>query len=178
MQKTVRLCLMREFGAVVFLLGLVLVVWIAPVLAATTRLQRDMVVDPLTGVALGGFDPITYFTDSEPVAGRTDFEIIWKDVPWYFSSEGNMEVFRRAPEVYAPQFGAHGVMGLARGFLSDGNPLIYKVLDNRLYLFYSFSNRAAFELVDKTARLEALRNWTRLTGTGVAASEGPSRPTN
>ncbi len=132
--------------------------------ASTERLQHEVVVDPLTGVALGGYDAVSYFTESSPLPGRGDFEVIWKDVPWYFANEANMEVFRKAPEVYAPQFGGHGVMSLARGFFSDGNPQIYEVLDNRLYLFYSFSNRAAFELANKTARLQALRNWALLTG--------------
>ncbi len=132
--------------------------------ANSTRLVSDVVVDPLSGVALNGFDPISYFTDAEPAQGSADFELFWKGVAWYFTSEGNMEIFSKAPEVYAPVYGGHGAMSLARGFLSDGNPLIYKVLDKRLYLFYSFPNREAFELSDKTARLDAIENWQQLRG--------------
>lgn len=130
--------------------------------ASTSRLSSDVVVDPLSGVALNGYDPISYFTDVEPLPGKSDFELIWRGVPWFFASEGNMEIFLKAPEIYAPQYGGHGVMSLSRGFLSDGNPLIYKVVDNRLYLFYSFSNREAFEQADKIARVEAIGNWQRL----------------
>lgn len=133
-----------------------------PTFASSSRLSTDIVIDPLSGVALNGYDPVSYFTDAEPLPGKRDFELIWQGVPWFFSSEGNMEIFSKAPQIYAPQYGGHGVMSLSRGFLSDGNPLIYKVLDNRLYLFYSFSNREAFEQADKIARVEAIDNWQRL----------------
>jgi len=139
---------------------------LAPVLggalANSGSLVSDIVVDPLTGVALSGFDPVSYFTEDEPLPGSADFELFWKGVPWYFATEANMEIFSKYPEVYAPAYGGHGAMGVARGFLSDGNPQIYKVLDQRLYLFYSFSNRKAFELSEKTALLKGLKNWQEL----------------
>ncbi len=135
---------------------------LGPVLANSARLVTDMVVDPLTGVALNGFDPVSYFTDEEPMRGSADFEMFWRGVPWYFASEANLEIFSKSPDVYAPLYGGHGAMSLARGFLSDGNPMIYKVLDKRLYLFYSFSNREAFELGDKIARINGINNWQQL----------------
>jgi len=131
-------------------------------LAATSRVVPDIVVNPLSGVALNGYDPVSYFTRKEPVKGKPEFELFWSGVPWYFASEANMEVFYKAPEIYAPQFGGYGTMSLARGFLSDGNPLIYTVLNDRLFLFYSFSNRDAFNLTDKTTRVLAYANWPQL----------------
>jgi len=133
-----------------------------PVLANSARLVSDVVVDPLTGVALNGFDPVSYFTNEAPMRGSVDFEMFWRGVPWYFANEANLEIFSKSPDVYAPLYGGHGAMSLARGFLSDGNPMIYKVLDKRLYLFYSFSNREAFELGDKIARINGINNWQQL----------------
>ena len=153
-------------GAKPFFAGLILVLGVgmsllAPTggLGATGQIVPGIVVDPLSGLALDGYDAVSYFTEAEPVPGRPEFEYYWLGVPWYFSSAANLEVFSRAPEVYAPQFGGHGAMSLARGFLSDGNPLIYSVLNNRLYLFYSFGNRSAFLLGDKGARVDALSVW-------------------
>ena len=51
-----------------------------------------------------------------------------------------------SPEIYAPQYGGHGAMSVARGFLSDSDPQIYTVFKQRLYLFYSAGNREAFLL--------------------------------
>jgi len=131
-------------------------------LAGTSRLLSDIVIDPLSGVALDGYDPVSFFTEEEPQKGKPEFELFWSSVPWYFTSEANLEVFFKSPQIYAPQFGGHGTMSLARGFLSDGNPLIYAVLNDRLFLFYSFSNRDAFFLTDKTVRVQAYDNWQRL----------------
>ncbi len=143
-------------------LGAMLVLGVtASVYGASERVVPGIVVDPLSGVALNGYDAISYFTDAEPMPGLPELEFYWRGVPWYFSSAANLEVFARDPEIYAPQFGGHATMSLARGFLSDGNPLIYQVLDNRLYLFYSFGNREAFSLADKTARVKATATWQK-----------------
>ncbi len=83
-----------------------------------------IVTDPLTGVALDGFDPVTYFTEPLPRLGKPDYEYYWGGVPWYFVTAANRDVFIRAPDVYAPQHGGHCEMSLARGYLSDGKPQI------------------------------------------------------
>jgi len=166
------LTLMRVFGLLVdagkkyMLAGIVLVGMISSgaVLAATSKIVPDIVVDPLSGVALSGYDPVSYFTEKDPLKGKPEFELFWSGVPWYFASEANMEVFYKNPKIYAPQFGGFGTMSLARGFLSEGNPLIYAVLNDRLFLFYSFSNLDAFNLTNKIARVQAYDNWPQLHG--------------
>ncbi len=114
----------------------------------------QVVVNPLTGVAIDGMDPVSYFTESEPLRGSPDFEYVWAGVPWYFASDANRQVFERAPSVYAPQFGGFGTTALARGFFSDGSPRVYAVFSNRLYFFYSAGNREAFDSA-KIAMVEA-----------------------
>lgn len=120
------------------------------------------VVDPLTGVALGGYDPISYFDPGEPHAGRPEFAYEWGGVPWYFTSAANRDAFARAPETYAPQFGGYGAMGVARGFLAAGNPRIYAVLADHLFLFYSTGNRAAFLMAPRDAYKAAEEKWPAL----------------
>jgi len=132
--------------------------------AAAAPLVTTIVADPLTGVAIDGYDPISYFTDAEPQPGSPDNEYWWGGVPWYFASEANRDVFMRAPEVYAPQFGGHCAMGLARGYLSDGKPRIYAIEKMKLYLFYSIANREAFLLSKEEAIGGASLNWEELAG--------------
>jgi len=134
---------------------------LAPANAAS--LVSSVVTDPLTGIAIGGYDPVSYFTEPEPQMGRGDFEYVWAGVPWHFASAANLEVFRRAPEIYAPQYGGHGAMGVARGYLSQGNPRIYAVFKQRLYLFYSPANREAFLMAPDKAALEGEAQWARLS---------------
>ncbi|MHA6690839.1 YHS domain-containing (seleno)protein [Devosia sp. A449] len=124
-----------------------------------------IVTDPLTGVAIYGMDPVSYFTESDPQLGRGDFEFIWNNVSWHFASAANRDIFQRSPEIYAPQFGGHGAMGMARGYVADSDPRIYTVFKQRLYLFYSASNREAFLLAPDVAAQQAETHWTELSKT-------------
>lgn len=122
-----------------------------------------IVTDPLTGIGIYGMDPVSYFTESEPQQGRGDFEFIWNNVPWHFASAANRDIFMRAPEIYAPQFGGHGAMGVARGYVADSDPRIYTVFKQRLYLFYSAANREAFLLSPDAAAQAAEEQWAKLS---------------
>jgi hypothetical protein len=139
-----------------------------PLLAAAPGLAVSSIVttiatDPLTGVAIEGYDPVSYFTETEPLLGRSDLELVWGGVPWHFSSAANREVFRRSPQIYAPQYGGYGAMGVARGYISHGDPLIYAVFKQRLYFFYSVANREAFLLEPDKAALEGQAQWQDLS---------------
>lgn len=124
-----------------------------------------IVTDPLTGVAIGGMDPVSYFTDPAPQQGRPEYEAHWMGAPWHFANEANLENFKRAPEIYAPQYGGHGAMSMARGFVSDSDPAIYTIFKQRLYLFYSAANREAFLLAPDAAARAGLANWPALSKT-------------
>lgn len=126
-------------------------------------LVTTIVTDPLTGVAIEGYDPISYFTEAEPQPGSPSHEYYWAGVPWYFISEANRDVFMRAPEIYAPQFGGHCAMSLARGYLSDGQPRLYAIEKMKLYLFYSTANREAFLASSEDAVARAELGWPALS---------------
>lgn len=148
---------MRPVLAIVFALVLI---GTAPGPAfAVASAQRTMITDPLTGVAMAGFDPVSYFVEAEPVPGLPDFSLEWNDYTWYFSNAANRDVFAGAPDDYVPEFGGHCAMGLARGYLSDGNPRIYSILANRLFLFYSTGNRDAFLLAPRSAYERGTAKW-------------------
>lgn len=124
-----------------------------------------IVTDPLTGIAMSGMDPVSYFTEPEPLQGLADYEFIWNNVPWYFATPANRDVFSRSPEIYAPQFGGHDGMGVSRGFLSDGDARFFAMFKQRLYLFYSAANREAFLLAPDAAATQAEARWPELSKT-------------
>ena len=132
-------------------------------MARADGLVTTIVTDPLTGVAIDGYDPVSYFIDSEPHLGRPDFEYDWGGVPWYFESAANRDVFARNPDIYAPQYGGHCLMSLSRGYLSDGKPRLYAIEAMKLYFFYSSANRDAFLLSKSEAIAEAGKNWPKLS---------------
>lgn len=161
---------MRQFGKQI----LTLIAWALLSFAAEAAgLVTSVVTDPLSGVAIDGYDPVSYFTESEPEPGMADYEYVWGGVSWYFASPANRDVFIRNPEVYAPQYGGHCVTSLARGYVSDGKAKIYVIDALKLYLFYSSANRDAFLLSRSTTLTAAASKWTALSQqlTGVAQVE-------
>ncbi len=146
-----------------FVLPLLGMVWLAILPVRAQSVVTLIVTDPLTGVGIYGWDPVSYFTEPEPLQGRADFEHIWNNVPWHFATAANRDIFKSAPDIYAPQFGGHGAMGMARGYVSDSNPKIYVVFKQRLYLFYSAANREAFVLSPDEAAREAEARWPELS---------------
>jgi YHS domain-containing protein len=150
--------IMRQIGKQCLTLLCVLLGLVLPAAA-----EGPIVTDPLSGVAVEGYDPVSYFIGPEPVPGLPAYEYEWQGVPWYFASAANRDVFKRNPEVYAPQFGGHCAMGVARGHLSEGRPGIYLVEGARLYLFYSAGNREAFRVGRPQSRADSETNWQHLS---------------
>jgi YHS domain-containing protein len=141
--------------------------------AMAAALVNTIVADPLTGVALDGYDPVTYFSNSEPLPGSADHAAMWGGVTWYFSSAANRDVFLLNPEIYAPQYGGHCVTSLSRGYLSDGKPRLYAIAGMKLYLFYSLANREAFfSSSDGKAVAEAEARWPALAAGLTGRAEG------
>jgi YHS domain-containing protein len=130
-----------------------------PVLAATTE---RVVVNRYSGLAIEGFDPVAYFTDSEATLGVAEFEASEAGVVWRFRNEGNRASFVAHPETYGPQFGGYDPIDLGRGVTYAGNPRFWVVAGQRLYLFGREEHRDAFSadparfLKDANARWPAL----------------------
>ena len=146
-----------------FVLPLFAMVFATIVPARAQSVVTLIVTDPLTGIAISGFDPVSYFTEGAPLPGRPDFEFSWQNVPWYFATPANRDVFASAPEIYAPQYGGHDGMGVSRGFVSDSDARIFTVFKERLYLFYSAANREAFLLAPDAAARTGAENWPALS---------------
>jgi hypothetical protein len=133
-------------------------------LAAPAR-GDPLVVNADSGLALSGFDPVAYFTDRRPQAGRPDLELSQDGAVWRFRNVGNRAAFRDHPDAYTPRLGGYDPVGVARNRSVAGNPLVWAVVGERLYLFYSGADRAAF-LAAPTRTLEtAERNWPEVKRT-------------
>src|SRR6185503_7657529 len=116
--------MMRQIGKQILTIAL----WAGLAFSAHAgSLVTTIVTDPLTGVAIDGYDPVSYFIEVEPQIGKPDFEYVWQGVSWYFETAANRDIFIRSPSVYAPQYGGHCLMSLSRGYLSDGKPRLYAI---------------------------------------------------
>ena len=68
------------------------------------------------------------------MAGQQKFRLMWRNAIWQFESRENMEGFERNPHAFAPQYGGYCAFGLANGFKFDGDPDVWRIVDDRLYL--------------------------------------------
>jgi hypothetical protein len=129
-----------------------------PAVAMTERI----VADRHTGLAIGGFDPVAYFTDGTPTFGQPDIEYTVRGVTWRFRNVGNRAAFVQRPDVYMPKFGGHDPIAIGRGVARAGNPLLWLISGARLYLFYDRAALEAFAADPDRAVVAAERNWPEI----------------
>ena len=153
---------MRQIGKQILTLtkryAVLLCLVLAAMAAPAAAQSKGTVVDFLTGVAISGYDPVSYFTEPEPLLGSAPMNMSGTGCPG-ICSPANRDIFI---EVYAPLFGGHCAMSMARGFLSDSNPTIYRIVEDRLVLFYSVGNREAFDIARPVMFTRAVTNWQAL----------------
>jgi hypothetical protein len=124
--------------------------------AATTE---RIVLDPRTGLAIHGYDPVAYFTDAVALAGRAELELNYGGVVWRFRNAGNRAAFAERPDVYMPQFGGYDPVGLAHAVASPGHPQLWLIDKNRLFMFHSVEARNAFAADPPRAAALAAAKW-------------------
>jgi hypothetical protein len=127
-----------------------------PAGAATTE---RLVVDRHTGLALYGFDPVAYFTDVKPMVGRPELELSFAGAVWRFRNEGNRAAFVDRPDVYMPRFGGYDPLGVVRGVAVPGDPQLWLVARQRLYLFQTRATRDAFAAAPDRFLAAAQEKW-------------------
>ena len=152
-QKRKRLC--AGFAAVVA----ALVTLSAGSPASEAATTERLVVDWHTGLAIGGYDPVAFFTDGRPVAGSANFELRYAGAIWRFRNVGNRDAFAAQPDIYMPKFGGYDPVGVTRGVAVAGNPNVWLIAGERLYLFYDRGRLEKFVGDADRLSAEAERKW-------------------
>ena len=116
-------------------------------------------VDWHKGLAIGGFDPVAFFTDGKPTAGSADFEMRYGGAIWRFCNQGNRAAFAERSDVYVPRYGGYDAIGVARGVAVAGNVNVWMIADERLYLFYDRGRLEKFVGDPDRLSAEAERKW-------------------
>ena len=128
---------------------------------AYTIPERFVLVDPSNGLAIGGYDPVAFFVDHRARPGRRQFELVWSKTIWTFANEGNLAVFKEAPQIYAPQFGGHDAQALANGRIAPGDPRVWVLHNQRLYFFHSPARRFEWLIAPDQHVREAEAEWDK-----------------
>ena len=116
----------------------------------------------LSSTAVGGHDPVAYFTDGKPVAGKSEFTHQWKGVTWRFASAQNRDAFKADPARYAPQYGGYCAWAVSQGYTAKGDPNHWKIVDGKLFLNYDASVQKNWEKDIPGHITNANRNWPKV----------------
>jgi YHS domain-containing protein len=116
-------------------------------------IQSMAQVDPIdrNGLAVGGYDLVSYFKLPKPVKGNPDITTELGGVKYYFSTQENKKSFDANPSEYLPQY--EGYCALAVGTTGKKisiDPETFKITNGKLYLFFhgkSFSG-TVFNSID------------------------------
>jgi YHS domain-containing protein len=108
-----------------------------PWLSAATAEAADGVNTGYFGnVAIGGYDPVSYFTDGRPMKGSPEIRQTWLGATWRFASTTHRDAFASDPIRYAPQYGGFCALGTANGEASANiDPEAWRIVGGKLYLF-------------------------------------------
>lgn len=94
----------------------------------------ELVNKDADGLALKGYDPVSYFKGDKPMMGMAEYESEYHGATYRFVSAEHKEMFDQDPAKYAPQFGGYCGYGVSVGKLLDIDPMAYAVVDGRLIL--------------------------------------------
>ena len=118
------------------------------------------------GIAISGYDPLSYFKQGKAVRGKKEFAVFAQGVTYYFSSVENKEEFKRNPTKYEPQYGGWCAYAMGKdGSKVDVDPETFKIIDGKLYLYYNklFNNTLKSWNKDETnLKARADVNWQKI----------------
>ncbi len=100
------------------------------------------------GIAIEGYDPVSFFTEKSAVKGK-DFHFIWSGKKWLFTSQKHLDAFISDPEKYVPQYGGYCAFGISSGYKAKPKMDAFTIHEGRLYL--NFANYVKERWLEKVA---------------------------
>ncbi|MEM8576912.1 MAG: YHS domain-containing (seleno)protein [Pseudomonadota bacterium] len=109
---------------------------------ATSAFAGEQYIDE-TGFAVSGYDVVAYFDlpqnpvgqdQPAPVAGNAGITAEHNGATFAFASEENRARFLENPDAFVPQYDGHCAYGVAKGGKVPGNPTLWRIVDDKLYL--------------------------------------------
>ncbi|TAL06788.1 MAG: YHS domain-containing protein [Verrucomicrobia bacterium] len=133
---------------------------------------KTLVFTDKKGVALEGYDPVSYFTDGKPAKGDPKIEATFNGALYHFVSQEHRATFEKDPTKYAPAYGGYCGYAASVGKVRPANPLIWSIVDGQLIVQHT---PGADELWKKDVagnKAKADKYWPLL----VAAKAGKKDP--
>ncbi|MCF6445201.1 YHS domain-containing (seleno)protein [Nereida sp. MMG025] len=119
------------------LLGAAIAAPLLPTLTTGVAMAAEPAVFATDGVAINGYDPVAYFTQSMPVQGSAQITASHDGATFRFASEGNKAMFLAEPAKFAPQYGGYCAYAVSKGYTATTSPNAWTVHDGKLYLNFN-----------------------------------------
>jgi hypothetical protein len=87
------------------------------------------------GIALGGYDVVSYRQESGPILGENQHSVEHDDEIYLFFSAENRTLFLQEPDRYLPAYSGFCAITMALGKVTCPNFTNFKIEDGRLLLF-------------------------------------------
>jgi YHS domain-containing protein len=132
---------------------------LATLIAPSARAESTSDVNTIGGIALHGFDPVAYFTQSKAVLGSPHFTAMYHGVTYEFASKEDQAAFQANPEKYVPQYGGFCAFATSKGVKADADPHDFAISNGKLYVN---NNERAQELFQEDVKgniEKADHNW-------------------
>lgn len=114
------------------------------------------------GVAIQGYDPVAFFTDSRPVKGNPQFQSDYNGAKYYFASAEHKAAFDKEPGKYEPQFGGYCAYGVSHGDKAPVKIEAWQIVNGRLLMQYDLGVKDEFNKDQQGTLKKADQNWPGL----------------
>lgn len=117
------------------------------------------------GVAVGGYDLVSYRQPNGPIFGSKEFTADFDEALYLFADQENLEQFLQDPQRFLPAYSGFCAITLALGRVTCPDYSNFKIEDNRLLLFEvtGFTNgRTLWNTDSDNFRRQADDNFGRL----------------
>lgn len=131
--------------------------------------QKVLVNTDKDGLALQGYDPVAFYTESKPVMGDPRFRTTYMGAVYQFASAQDKATFDSSPAKYEPQFGGYCAYAASIDTISPISVDYWEIVDGRLILQH---NKKAWDAWHKDAAgnlVKADQNWPGLVERDGAA---------
>ena len=117
--------------------GLRIAILLLATIGAGAQANNNIYTGWFSNKAVSGYDTVAYFTEKKAVKGLPQFKYEYEGVEWYFSKPEHLNLFKKDPEKYMPQYGGFCAWAVAeKKQRAPGDPNYWKLVDGKLYLNY------------------------------------------
>jgi YHS domain-containing protein len=135
----------------------------AMMLLSASCLAGEVVnVSGASKIAVSGYDPVAFFTDSKPVNGSPSITAEHRGATYFFANEEHKKLFTEDPDKYAPQYGGFCAFGVGLDKLFPVDINTWQVREGKLYLNLNSDILQKFNADFEGNVAKAEKNWPRL----------------